>query len=345
MVVRLGLVGCGGIAQLVHIPSFKRLDGVELAAVCDKYLDVARRVATKYGVPSYYGDYGEMFRRERLDGIVNTTWHAAHCKVTVAAAEAGLHVFVEKPMAVTIEECIRMMDACRRYGVKLMVGFMKRFDPSLRWIREEVQDGSLGRVFSVNSWYRDCRAHIDYVKAFTDGFIRPAKYPVIAYSPTGDRHLDTLLAHGVHHADLLRWIGGEIASVISRYCEIAGGDYVSTSILMFRSGASGFFQLCGRIAGDWDEGLTVFGEKGSAKAKIMFPYFKWRSHAVVFKGGDYISRPFPFRDMFLEELKHFVECIKGDLEPSPNGYDGLKAQEIIYAVHKSARDGGKVSLT
>ncbi|RLE96753.1 MAG: hypothetical protein DRJ96_05720 [Thermoprotei archaeon] len=345
MVVRLGLVGCGGIAQLVHIPSLKRLEGVELVAVCDKYLEVARRVAAKYGVPRYYGDYEEMFRRERLDGIVNATWHAAHCEVTVAAAEAGLHVFVEKPMAVTVEECREMLDACRRHGVKLMVGFMKRFDPSLRWIRDEVRRGSLGRVFSINSWYRDCRVHEGYVRAFIDAFIRPPEYPARAYAPTGDRHLDMLLAHGVHHADLLRWMGGEVSSVVSRYYETPGGDYVSTSILKFRSGALGFFQLCGSIAGDWDEGLAIFGDEGTARAEILFPYFKWRSRAVIFRGGEYVSRLFPFRDMYLEELRYFVKCIEEDLEPSPSGYDGLRAQEIIYAIYRSAREGEEIHLS
>lgn len=344
MVVRLGVVGCGGIAQLAHIPSLKRLEGVELVAVCDKYLEVARRVAARYGVPRYYVSYEEMFRRERLDGVVNTTWHAAHREITVAAAEAGIHVFVEKPMAVTLEECREMVEACRRYGVKLMVGFMKRFDPSLKWVREEVLSGALGRVFSVNSWYRDSRMHPEYVKAFIGALIRPPEYPATAYAPTGDKHLDMLLAHGVHHADLLRWVGGEVASVVSRYREAPSGDYVSTSILKFRSGALGFFQLCGVIAGDWDEGLAIFGDEGTARVEIPFPYFKWRSRAVVFRGGEYISKAFPYRDMYLEELRHFVRCIEEGLEPSPSGYDGLRAQEIIYAIYRSARESREVTL-
>ena len=345
--VKLALIGCGGIAQLVHIPSIKRLDNVELVAVCDIYEDVAREVAKKYGVDKWYTDYQEMFEKENIDAIVNTTWHAAHAKVTIDSANAGKHVFVEKPMAITIEECKAMIEACRRNGVKLMIGFMKRFDPSLRWVKREIDRGSLGDIFLVNSWYYDTIVHGDYVKGFVSEFVRPKKpLPVSSYTPTGDEHLNVLLNHGIHHADLLRWIGGDIKAVSSRFKAYDDGSYASTSIIEYESGAIGYFQLAGPVADDWDEGLIVKGSKGSVRAYIRFPYFRWRSEVTVYfkDRGEYTSKLFPYRDMYLEELKHFVNCIISDEEPKPDGYDGLKAQELIYAIYRSAKEGSRVLL-
>jgi len=345
--VKIALIGCGGIAQLVHLPSIKRLKNVELVAVCDLYEDVAKKVAKKYGIEKWYTDYNEMFEKEDIDAVINTTWHAAHAKVTIDSANAGKHVFVEKPMAVTIEECKRMIDVCKRNNVKLMIGFMKRFDPSLKWVKEEINKGSFGDIFLINSWYYDTIVHGSYVKGFISEFIKPSKRLLIKpYTPTGERHLDILLNHGIHHADLLRWIGGDIRSVTSSFKEYNDGRYVSTSIIEYKSGAIGYFQLAGTIVDDWDEGLIVKGTKGSARAYIRFPYFKWRSEVTIYfkDRNEYVSKLFPYRDMYLEELKHFVSCIISDREPKPDGYDGLKAQELIYAIHTSAKEGRKISL-
>lgn len=349
--VRVAVIGCGGIAQLVHIPSLKRLEGeglVELVAVCDLYEEVARAVASKFGVERWRTSHVELLEREDVDAVVNATWHAAHARVTIDAARAGKHVFVEKPMAVTIEECREMVEACRRAGVKLMVGFMKRFDPSLRWVRGLARGGSLGDVFLVNSWYYDTVVHMEYVRGLAGEFIRPrAPPPREAWAFTKDRLLSLLLTHGVHHADLLRWVGGEVRAVTASYAEGSGESYVLTAILEYEGGATGYFQLAGPVADDWDEGLVVKGTEGSARVYIRFPYFKWRSEAVAYlKGrGEYVSKLFPCRDMYLEELRHFVECVASGGEPEPSGLDGLRAQELIYAMHRSVREGRRVELS
>jgi len=343
--VKVGIVGTGGIAQLVHIPALKRIKEAELVAICDLHEDVVKEVARKYGVKKWYTDYMEMFEREKLDAILNLTWHSAHAKVTIDAADSGLHVFVEKPMAVTIEECEEMIKACEKNNVKLMVGFMKRFDPNIRWIKEELDKGSLGRVFMINSWYYDTVIHMEYVKGFIDEFIRPRKLQSRGYEVSEDKHLYALLTHGIHHADLLLWIGGNIDSLYSYYKDYEE-SYVSTTILEFENGAVGYFQLAGGIVDDWDEGLIVKGTAGSARAKIRFPYFKWRSEVeVYFKSiNGYVRKLVPYRDMYLSELEHFIRCIIEDRLPEPNGYDGLRANKLIYAIHESAKLGKSVKL-
>ena len=346
--VRLAVIGCGVIAQLVHIPAIKKLENAKLVAVCDLYEEVARQVALKYGVSKWYTDYNEMFEKEEIDAVINTTWHTAHAKVTIDAAKAEKHIFCEKPMAVTVEECEEMIKACEKHGVKLMIGFMKRFDPSLRWIKEEINKGTFGEIFLVNSWYYDTIIHMEYVRGFSAKFIRPSK-PVSrkAYAPVTDKHLNVLLTHGIHHADLLRWIGGEIKAVQAFFKEYENGNYVSTSMIEYENGAVGYFQLAGLITDDWDEGLVIKGTKGSVRAQILFPYFKWRSHVVAYfkDRNEYVSKLFPYRDMYFEELRHFVDCIIHDREPEPSGYDGLKAQKIIYAIFKSAKEGRKIKLS
>ncbi len=341
--IKLGVIGCGGIAQLVHIPAAKRVRNARLVAVCDLYEDVARGVAEKYGVDRYYADYWEMFSREDIDAVINATGHVQHASVTIDAAKAGKHVLVEKPMAVTVEECEAMIDACRRGGVKLMVAFMKRFDPSLQWVKSLIEAGELGLPFVVNSWYYDTVHHGEYVSGFVGEFVRTKEPPKDIPSFKADFHMTVLLGHGVHHMDLLRWIGGEVKRVSSSF-KFFNGNYVSTSILEYESGSLGYYQLAGNVTMDWDEGLVVHGVKGSAEVKIRFPYFKERSEAQVYlyNRNEYVSKLVPVRDMYLNQLQHFVDCITEDKEPSPNGYDGLMAERMLYAIHKSAMKGEKV---
>ena len=343
MAVKLAVIGCGGIAQLVHIPSAKKVENAELVAVCDLYEDVAREVAGKYRVESFYTDYWEMFEKEEIDAVINATGHAQHAPVSVDAAKAGKHVLVEKPMAVTVKQCEEMIEACRKNQVKLMVAFMKRFDPSLQWVKDLLEKRELGTPFVINSWYCDSIHHGRYVSGFIDQFIRTKESPKPLPMPEADFHLSVLLGHGVHHMDLLHWMGGEVKTVFSSF-KRSNKNYVSTSVLEYESGCLGYYQLAGTVTKDWDEGLTIHGTKGSAEAKIRFPYFKERSkaHAYLLDRNEYVSKMIPKREQYLDEIQHFVDSIVKDTEPIPGGYDGLIAEKMAYAVYESAMKGKKI---
>ncbi len=345
MTVRLAVVGCGGIAQLVHIPAALRVDGAELIAVCDVYEDVARKVAYKYHVPKFYSDAQAMYDGEEIDAVLLLTSHPQHMQPTVQAAENGKHVMVEKPMAMTVEECEEMISACRKAGVWLMLAFMKRFDPSLKWVAKNIEEGELGQIFVVNSWYCDSVHHMDYVKGFLPSFIRPEDPKLSLPGVDVDRHKELLLGHGVHHMDLLHWIGGPVRKITTRYEELTRESFVSNSIVEYESGSSGYFQLAGVLARDWTEGLQVHGTSGSAETDILFPYYRRPSPVKIFtkKTGTYSTIAIPFRDQYLGEIQHFVDSIARDQQPIPSGEDGLYAQRMLEAAHASAKEQTSVS--
>jgi predicted dehydrogenase len=346
MTLRLGVVGCGGVAQLVHLPAAKRVEGADLVCLCDAHDDVVKKVAAKHGVPRCYTSTQEMYAREEIDAVLVLTSHPQHMEVTVEAAEAGKHVLVEKPMAMTPQECKTMISACRRNDVFLMAAFMKRFDPSLMWVKDSIDRGQLGSIFVVNSWYCDSLHHMSYAKGFIPSFIKPEKPIPSLQAPVLPRHKHLMLGHGSHPMDLLHWIGGEVRSVTTAYRETGPLAYVSTTLLDFAGGSSGFYQLAGFLARDWAEGLTVHGTEGSAEVDIPFPYFKTPSPARIYTkaAGVYSTIAVPYRDQYLGEIQHFVDCVTAGQQPSPSGQDGLYAQRMVDAACKSAVTGRRVRI-
>ena len=341
--IKLAVVGSGGIAQLVHIPAALRAEGAQLVAVCDIDEEVASKVAAKFGIPAYYTDAQKMYDDAEVDAVLNLTYHTQHKEATVQAAENGKHVMVEKPMGMTAGECEEMISACKKAGVWLMLAFMKRYDPSLQWIRQHIDRGELGRIFVVNSWYCDSMHHMEYVKGFIPGFIKSKK---VQTRMQIDFHKEMLLGHGVHHMDLLHWIGGPVSSMTTRYSEIDHRSFVSNSIIEYENGSAGTFQLAGVLARDWAEGLQVHGTEGSAEAEILFPYFRKPSPVSIYSksSGAYSTAVIPYRDQYLGEIQHFVDSVADGRQPLPSGEDGLYAQRMVEAAYNSALTGATVKL-
>ena len=147
--LRIGLIGTGSIATGAHLPAIARLRErgvVELVAVADVRGAVARRVADLFGAQAAYEDYRELLARPDLDAVDICTPEVLHAEQTIAAAAAGKHVLCEKPMAATVAEADAMIAACRRAGVRLMIGHSRRFTSRYRRIRAALDAGEIGDV-------------------------------------------------------------------------------------------------------------------------------------------------------------------------------------------------------
>ncbi len=147
--VKVGIVGCGGIANGKHMPSLKKLDNAEMVAFCDIILERAQNAAAEYGAEGarVYSDYNEMLRSEKLDAVHVCTPNNLHAPVSVAAMEAGCHVMCEKPMAKTVAQAQEMLDAQKRTGKKLTIGYQNRFVPEQRYLHEACENGDLGEIY------------------------------------------------------------------------------------------------------------------------------------------------------------------------------------------------------
>ena len=147
--VRIGLIGCGGIANGKHLPAYKNNDRAELVAFCDIIVERAEKACREYGAEgaSVYEDYRELLRDERVDAVLVLTHNGAHCQITVDALEAGKHVLVEKPMAITYEEAKRMIEARDRAGKILTVGYQTRFRDDALYLKELCEEGRFGHIY------------------------------------------------------------------------------------------------------------------------------------------------------------------------------------------------------
>ena len=141
--VRIGIIGCGGIANGKHMPSLKKLPDVEMVAFCDIIVERAEKAARDYGVEGakVYTDYHELLAREDIDVVHVLTPNREHSQITVDALNAGKHVMCEKPMAINSAEAKRMLDAAKATGKKLTIGYQSRFRPDSMYLKIACEAG------------------------------------------------------------------------------------------------------------------------------------------------------------------------------------------------------------
>lgn len=147
--VRIGIIGCGGIANNKHMPSLAKLPQVEMVAFCDIIEERARKAAQDFGVPGALvcTDYKELLSRKDIDVVHVLTPNKQHSFITVDALEAGKHVMCEKPMAINSAEAKKMLDAARRTGKKLTIGYQNRFKPETQYLKKCIENGDLGEIY------------------------------------------------------------------------------------------------------------------------------------------------------------------------------------------------------
>ena len=147
--LRIGIIGCGGIANGKHMPSLKEIDEVEMVAFCDIIEERAVEAAKKYGTPDakVYTDYKELLKDETIDVCHVCTPNRSHSFITVDALEAGKHVMCEKPMAKTYDDAKKMLEAAKRTGKKLTIGYQNRFKPESMYLKKVIEAGELGDIY------------------------------------------------------------------------------------------------------------------------------------------------------------------------------------------------------
>lgn len=147
--LRIGIIGCGGIARGKHMPALKKIKEVEMVAFCDIIRERAEKAAKEYGIPdaNVYEDYKELLADKTIDVVHVLTPNREHSFITVDALESGKHVMCEKPMAINTEEAQKMLDAAKRTGKKLTIGYQNRFRPDSQFLKRACEKGELGDIY------------------------------------------------------------------------------------------------------------------------------------------------------------------------------------------------------
>lgn len=369
---RLAVIGCGSIAEIAHFPSIQRTPQAELTACCDTHAGRARAAAERWGAKAWYTDHREMFRTSELDAVIIASPNNVHRNQAIAAAKAGVHVIVEKPLAVTNTEAWDIVRACRQYNVKLMVGCDRRFWTHNQWAKQLVEEGVIGRVLMARaSLHEHWHLYQNHV-AKTDFRLRADVAGGAALPDTG-----------AHAIDLLTWlVGSRVKRVVGIAQRLAMPESYTLCddtvwvLMEHENGAYGCVS-CNRFSPAVSQATELYGTEGTIFTATDATNPFQSVPMAVFTNKDYtpenlpaLLRNYRWPQLFWVEdrlqptvpkrwipiipprepnnytnmTRHFMECLTQDTEPLVSGEDGARAIEVMCAVYKSMQTNAWVDL-
>ena len=343
--LRIGVLGCGPIAQAAHFESCTKARNADLFAICDVADDLRERMAWTHKPEKSYGDYDAMLADPDLDAVIIATSDAFHVPASLKALAAGKHVLSEKPLGVTVEEVVALKKAVQQSGKVLQVGHMKRFDAGLQAAKDFI-DKDMGQMLALKAWYCDNTHRYAMTDAVQPLMVTSAARKKPALDPKADMRRYLMLAHGCHLIDTARYLGGEIVSVQARLSERFGARcwFVDTE---FANGTLGHLDLTVAVRMDWHEGFQVYGEHGSVLAKTYNPWYYKSSEVDIFHEKDATTRRPLGADghFYRRQVEAFADVI---LHNAPmtgaNVDDGIASVRAMVAIARSAESGKPVAL-
>lgn len=354
--VRVGIIGCGGIANGKHLPSLKQVSGVEIVAFCDIIEEKAIEAAKKYGTEKakVYTDYKKLLEDKTIDVIHVCTPNRSHSYITIDALEAGKHVMCEKPMAINAAEAKKMVDTAKRTGKKLTIGYQNRHRPDSLFVKSEVEAGTFGEIY--------------YAKATA---IRRRAVPTWGvflneYEQGGGPLIDI----GTHALDLTMWC---MNNYKPKYCVgttykklgdkfptgNAWGDWkkeeftvedAAFGFIVMENGATIYLEsswalnildpreavttLCGTDGGvDMNDGVRINGIRGG-RQYVLRPDLS--AGGVAFYSGSGSSDP------SVREAQLWIDAVRNDKAPFVLPEQAFAVSQILEGIYESSKTGEPV---
>ena len=329
--VKICLIGAG-CAGMIHVRNIAwRIKDAELAAVCDPNTSALEAARKEFGNARLCADHREVLADESVDAVVIVTPTFLHREMAVAAAERGKHIFLEKPMAVTVEECDAINTAVAKSGVKLQLGFMRRFDDGFMRAKEILSCGEMGRVMIIKSTGR-------------------------GPGGPGPWMWDLKKSNGIiaevnsHDIDSVLWMTED--RVVRLYAEAHNfkmpevkekfPDFYDNVVVSLRlaGGAMGTIDGTCPAHYGYDARMEILCEKGL----LMVGTVQQQGCIKVTVEGRVEGRAVKtwrtlFKDAYLAEMEHFVQCVREGAAPRVNGTDGRNAVEAVLAINRSVKSG------
>jgi predicted dehydrogenase len=343
--LRVGVLGCGQIAQAAHFESCRRARNAELYAICDVAEDLLSRMTILHEPRVAFRDYDQMLADPNVDAVIVAIADQFHVSAARRAIEAGKHVLVEKPLGVNIEEVEELRDLVRASGLVLQVGTMKRFDPGIAFAQRFVAD-EIGELLALKVWYCDSTHRYAMTENLQPIVVSSGQARRPEGNPKSDRRRYYLLGHGSHLVDLARFLGGEIESVRTTLVEKFGA-YCWFIEVGFANGAVGHLDLTIAVRMDWHEGFQIYGEHGSVLGKIYNPWYLKGSDVECFseRDGQYHRVLGADAHFYRLQVEGFAGAIlEGTPMTGANVDDGLAAIRALVAIGRSAETGERVRL-
>ena len=330
--MKIGLIGAGRIGKLHGEILTHHIATAEIKTVAEIYADTAKDWAKRLNISTLTTDYKQIMNDPEIEAVLICSSTDTHSQLIIESAKAGKHIFCEKPIDFDIGRIQTALNAVKAAGVKLQVGFNRRFDHNFKKVREVVASGGIGAVHIVKITSRD-----------------PEPPPMAYVKVSGGIFLDMT----IHDFDMARYLS--MSEVVEVYAQGAvlvdpafkqAGD-VDTAVIMlkFENGAMGIIDNSRQAVYGYDQRVEVFGAKGCVEVKNDHP----NSATVSTATGIVSERPHYFfleryKESYVEELKAFVDAIRNDDEPPITGIDGLQPVLIGTAALKSCLENRPVRI-
>ncbi len=331
--INVGVIGVGRIGKLHAENLAYRIPAASILAVADIQEDAARQAAARLNIPAACADYHDILSNRDIDAVIICSATDTHAKIIEEAAAARKHIFCEKPIDLDLKRIDQALAAVKKAGVKLQVGFNRRYDSNFRQVHDTVKAGKIGEPHLLRITSRD-----------------PAPPPLSYVKVSGGIFLDMT----IHDFDMARYlVGSEVTELFA-----AGGVLVDPEIgkagdidtavttLRFENGAIGVIDNSRKAVYGYDQRAEVFGSGGAIASGNNAPYNALLSDATGVHG------PLPlyfflerYNDSYVAEMREFIDCIKNNAAPTVTGVDARKATVIGLAARKSSQENHVVKIS
>jgi myo-inositol 2-dehydrogenase / D-chiro-inositol 1-dehydrogenase len=332
-IIHVGVIGAGRIGKIHAENLATRIPGAVVSAIADSNLAAAKELAEKLHVEDVYADYKKIMEDPKIEAVAICASTNMHAQLMIEAAEAGKHIFCEKPVDHSLEKIDRAIAAVKKAGVKCQIGFNRRFDPNFKKVQQLVAAGKVGELHTLRITSRD-----------------PAPPPVEYVKVSGGMFLDMT----IHDFDMARYLSG--SEVVEVYA--AGGVMVDPGIgkagdidtaiitLKFANGAIGTIDNSRKAVYGYDQRVEVFGSGG------MVGVANNTANSSVYSNADGVFSEKPlyfflerYMDSFIDEMKEFIEAIQTNKQTPVTAMDGRKPVVIAMAANKSLKENRPVKLS
>jgi len=331
--LRFGVIGGGRIGKIHAENLATRIPGVRVAAIADVNLQAAQELAARLHIPIATDDYRVILSDSSIDAVAICSSTDTHAQIIVEAAQAGKHIFCEKPIAYDLAKIDAALEAVEKAGVKLQIGFNRRFDPNFRRVRAMVAEGKIGAPHVIRITSRD-----------------PAPPPLAYIKGSGGMFFDMT----IHDFDMARYLSGSEVEEVYVAAGVmvdpgigeAGDVDTAVIVLRFANGAIGTIDNSRKAVYGYDQRVEVFGSEGMVQAQNNTP-----DNDIYFNAeGVQSAKPFYFfleryMESFIAEQRDFVQSIRDDTAPPVVGRDGRIPVVIGMAAKKSYLENRPMKLS
>ena len=330
--IKIGVIGLGGVAQLVHLPNLSKMPNVEVSAVAETNKNRLQTISEKFSIKQKFSNYKDLLEKSEVDAIIVATPTSTHKDIAIDCLQAGKDVLVEKPLARTYLEAKQVLDAAKKAKKKLMVGMNLRYRPDTMILRSLMNSNEIGEPF--------------YIKC---GWIRKQSSSEKWFTKKEQSGGGVIIDLGIHLLDMALWLLGypEVASVATTnfYHYTKSVEDTSISCIKCKNSAVVNLEVSWSLPVEKDHFFfDVFGTKGSFSSNPFRLYKKVENDYINLTPTQVDNPSVLFKKSYLNELKSFIGAIQGLNPVFSSGEEAVHRMKVIEAMYDSANKKHEIKL-